>query len=180
MNMASENMINENRKKTGGWIISLIFVVVAVLVDQGTKYLAVHYLKGGDPVPLIKGVFQLNYLENRGAAFGIMQGRQMFFVVCTVLITILILYLYARMPFTPKYRPLRICAALVWAGAAGNMIDRVRLDYVVDFFDFCLINFPIFNVADCYVVIACFLFAALILFYYRDEHDFDFLKAKRG
>ena len=60
------------------------------------------------------------------------------------------------------------------------MIDRLRLDYVVDFFDFCLIDFPVFNVADCYVVVACILFAVLILFYYRDEEDFDFLKRRRG
>ena len=74
-------------------------------------------------MPLIKGVFQLNYLENRGAAFGIMQGRQMFFVVCTVLITILILYLYARMPFTPQIPPAphmrRACL-----GRGGREYDR--------------------------------------------------------
>ena len=86
-------------------------------------------------------------------------------------------YLYSRMPYTSHYRMLRICAVLIASGAVGNMIDRIRLNYVVDFFYFSLIDFPVFNVADCYVVIACIWFACLILFYYKDESDFDFLKA---
>ena len=173
--------LGSDRIKTARiWIISLIAVAGMLLADQWTKHLAVLHLKGQPAVPLIDGVFQLNYIENRGAAFGIMQGRQLFFVVCTVVITLAILYLCVKMPYEAKYDPLRFCAVLIWSGAAGNMIDRLRLDYVVDFFDFCLIDFPVFNVADCYVVVACILFAVLILFYYRDEEDFDFLKRRRG
>ena len=177
----TQNQTGEKRNKTAGiWIISLIAVAGLLLADQWTKHLAVLHLKGQPAVPLIDGVFQLNYIENRGAAFGIMQGRQLFFVVCTVVITLAVLYLCVKMPYEAKYNPLRFCAVLIWSGAAGNMIDRLRLDYVVDFFDFCLIDFPVFNVADCYVVVACILFAVLILFYYRDEEDFDFLKRRRG
>ena len=177
----TQNQTGENRNKTARiWIISLIAVAGMLLADQWTKHLAVLHLKGQPAVPLIDGVFQLNYIENRGAAFGIMQGRQLFFVVCTVVITLAILYLCVKMPYEAKYDPLRFCAVLIWSGAAGNMIDRLRLDYVVDFFDFCLIDFPVFNVADCYVVAACILFAYLILFHYRDESDFDFLKRKKG
>ena len=73
------------------------------------------------------------------------------------------------MPHTRRYYLLRICAVLVCAGAFGNLIDRIRLNYVVDFFYFELIDFPIFNVADCYVVVACILFAFSILFYYKEE-----------
>ena len=177
----TQNQTGENRNKTARiWIISLIAVAGMLLADQWTKHLAVLHLKGQPAVPLIDGVFQLNYIENRGAAFGIIQGRQLFFVVCTVVITLAVLYLCVKMPCEAKYNPLRFCAVLIWSGAAGNMIDRLRLDYVVDFFDFCLIDFPVFNVADCYVVVACILFAVLILFYYRDEEDFDFLKSRRG
>lgn len=174
--MNSENI----NKKTAVWIISFIAVAGLVIADHWTKHLAVLHLKGQPAIPILEGVFQLNYIENRGAAFGIMQGRQIFFAVCTVVISLVILYIYARIPHSSKYRPLRVCAVLIWSGAAGNLIDRLRLNYVVDFFDFCLIDFPVFNVADCYVVISCILFALLILFYYRDEHDFDFMKNRRG
>ena len=73
------------------------------------------------------------------------------------------------MPHTSRYYLLRICAVMICAGAIGNMIDRLRLNYVVDFFYFELINFPIFNIADCYVVVACILFAFAILFYYKED-----------
>lgn len=78
-----------------------------------------------------------------------------------------------------KYMPLRICSILLIAGAVGNLIDRVRLNYVIDFFYFKLIDFPIFNVADCYVVVACIIFAFLILFYYKEDSDFDFLRKQK-
>lgn len=162
------------------WGITVFLVIAAVLFDQWCKFLAVTYLKGNGPVSIIDGVFELNYLENRGAAFGIMQNRQYFFVVCAAAICLVIVYLYGKLPSEKKYTPLRVCAVLIWAGALGNMIDRIRLNYVIDFFYFRLIDFPIFNVADCYVVIACVLFAILIIFYYRDEHEFDFLMAKKG
>lgn len=64
--------------------------------------------------------------------------------------------------------------------AVGNLIDRVRLNYVIDFFYFKLIDFPIFNVADCYVVVACIIFAFLILFYYKEDSDFDFLRKQKN
>lgn len=74
---------------------------------------------------------------------------------------------------------MKICGVLLCAGAAGNMIDRLRLNYVIDFFYFNLIDFPIFNVADCYVVCACIAFVLLILFYYKEEDDFYFLKGHK-
>ncbi len=126
---------------------------------------------------LIKNVFQLQYLENRGAAFDHAEPAVLFVVIAAVILGI-IGYLYSRMPYTSHYRMLRICAVLIASGS-GNMIDRIRLNYVVDFFYFSLIDFPVFNVADCYVVIACIWFACLILFYYKDESDFDFLKASK-
>ena len=117
-------------------------------------------------------MFQLRYLENRGAAFGMMQGRQYLFVAGAAVIVLLIAYFYQKMPMTKKYIPLRICAVLLCSGAIGNMIDRLKLNYVVDFFYFDLIDFPIFNVADCYVVVACIAFVFLILFYYKEDDDF--------
>ena len=127
---------------------------------------------------IIDGVFELHYLENRGAAFGIMQGQQVFFLVIALVVLLAVVYLFCKMSKDAKCVPLRLIAMAVLAGAWGNMIDRVKLDYVVDFFYFRLIDFPIFNVADCYVVIACILFVVLILFYYKDDNDFEFLNFK--
>lgn len=174
--------ITMDQRNTGikQYIIALLGIAVTVFIDQITKYLAVLYLKGKPAKVIIDGVFELQYLENRGAAFGMMQNMQYVFVAGAVVICIIILYLYIRMPYTFRYLPLRICAVLLCAGAIGNMIDRIRLNYVIDFFYFSLIDFPIFNVADCYVVIACIAFALLILFYYRDENDFKFLSRKKG
>ena len=159
-------------------IIALLGFAAALSADQFTKYLAEKYLKGGQPFVLIDGVFQLRYLENRGAAFGMMQNMQYIFVAGAVIIMIAFAVIYARMPALRRYIPLRICGVLLCAGAAGNMIDRIRLNYVIDFFYFNLIDFPIFNVADCYVVCACIMFILLILFYYKEDDDFRFLSRK--
>lgn len=160
-------------------LFALIGAAAALILDQVTKYMAVEHLMSQPPFEIISGVFELRYLENRGAAFGMMQNRQYLFVVGASIIMVILIFLYHRMPYTKRYTPLRFCAVLLWAGAAGNAIDRLRLGYVIDFFYFKLIDFPIFNVADCYVVVACFLFAFLILFYYREDDDFDFLSRKK-
>lgn len=170
--------MNNTKTKTKSYLFAAIGFLLTLALDQWTKYLASTILRRLESFSLISGVFELRYLENRGAAFGIMQNRQIVFVVGGIIILAVILYLYQKMPFTPHYRPLRICAVLLASGAVGNMIDRVKLDYVVDFFYFRLIDFPIFNVADCYVVIACILFVVLILFYYKDDNDFEFLNFK--
>ena len=87
-------------------------------------------------------------------------------------------YVLYKMPEEKKYRILHVLLSLIAAGAIGNMIDRIRLDYVVDFIYFVLINFPIFNVADIYVTVATALFAISVLFLYKEE-DFGFLIWKR-
>lgn len=161
-------------------LFSLIGFAAAIVLDQLTKYLAVAFLKDQPQKVLISGVFELQYLENRGAAFGMLQNRQFVFVAGAAVICIAAVYVFSRMPVSRRYIPLRICTVLLCAGAIGNMIDRIRLNYVVDFFYFRLIDFPIFNVADCYVVIACFFFAFLILFYYKEDDDFRFLQRKKG
>ena len=171
-----EEIIRAERKRAQtGYIAALLGFIAAVFVDQITKYLAVIFLKNKNPFVLIDGVFQLRYLENRGAAFGMMQNMQYLFIAGAIIIVVIFAFLYGRIPFQKKYFPLRICGILICAGAVGNMIDRLRLNYVIDFFYFNLIDFPIFNVADCYVVCACIAFVLLILFYYKDD-DFSFLK----
>lgn len=151
------------------YLTAIVCCVVAIALDQFTKWLAVVHLKGQDAFVLIPGVFELRYLENRGAAFGIFQDRQFMFLIGGLLVLAAVVYFYWKLPHTKRFTALRFCMVLVSAGAIGNMIDRVIQNYVVDFFYFSLIDFPIFNVADCYVVVACIIFAILILFFYKDD-----------
>lgn len=150
------------------YVIALIAIVFGVALDQYTKLLAVRHLQDG-PIPLIEGVFELHYLENRGAAFGMLQNQQTFFLVVSIITLTVVAFLYVRMPQKKIYLPLRVCMISIVAGAIGNMIDRVRLQYVVDFFYFKLIDFPIFNVADIFATVATFGLIILLLFYYKDE-----------
>lgn len=156
-------------------IFSLI--IILILADQLTKLWALAELKGSEGISVITGIFELQYLENRGAAFGILQNHQVLFLLITVLAAVLLTYIYARIPDDKKYIPLRICYVLLMAGAFGNMIDRAFRGYVVDFFYFKLIDFPIFNVADIYVTVTMVLLMGLILFYYKEE-DLEFLSRK--
>ncbi len=171
-------MEKQQNKLTISYLTAALLCILAVAVDQLTKWLAVVHLKGQEPFVLIPGVFQFHYLENRGAAFGIMQNKQYLFAIGAVLILGVVAIIYGKIPPQKKYIPLKICAILLCAGAMGNLIDRIHLNYVIDFCYFNLIDFPIFNVADCYVVISCILFAYLILFHYKENelHWFSFKK----
>ena len=151
------------------YIFALIGIIAGVILDQATKFLAIEHLKNQDPFILIQNIFQLEYLENRGAAFGIMQNQRVFFLISVVVITIFVIIFYSRVPMEKKFLPLRICAVLIMAGAYGNCIDRIRYGYVVDFFYFKLIDFPIFNVADIYVTVSVAAVINLLFFYYKEE-----------
>lgn len=150
------------------YFIGFIAVILGVALDQYTKYLAVNHLQN-NPISIIEGVFELRYLENRGAAFGMLQNKQTFFLIITIITLSLIGYLYYRLPKTKHFLWLRICLLSITAGAIGNMIDRIRLKYVVDFLYFELIDFPIFNVADIFASVATCGLIVLLLFYYKEE-----------
>ena len=137
-----------------------LLTALAVGLDQWTKRLAVENLMGNGPFVIWDGVFELLYSENRGAAFGILQGKHaFFFLVAAAVIVVVLLFLYM---------PLYFSMVLLTSGAVGNMIDRAVQGYVVDFLYFSLIDFPIFNVADCYVVTAAVLLVLLTGFYYKE------------
>ena len=160
------------------WGIALL-VLVLVVLDQWTKALAVQFLKGGEPFVIWDGVFELRYLENRGAAFGLFQGQQAYFLLVGILVFVGCLYLFARMSKDARFWPIRLIAVCILAGAWGNMIDRLRYAYVIDFFYFRLIDFPIFNVADIYVSVGTAVLAVLVLFYYKEEDLNNLLKKKQ-
>lgn len=148
---------------------SLFTCLILVFFDQLTKYIAYDRLRHKQSVSILKNWFVLEYVENRGAAFGILQNRQIVFIVGAVAVICVALYMYTRIPSVKKMIPLRVCAVLIISGAVGNLYDRIIRRFVVDFFYFKLIDFPVFNVADCYVVVGCFLFAFLILFVYKED-----------
>ena len=147
-------------------------VALLVWIDQWTKQLAQEHLMSG-PYVIWDGVFELRYSINKGAAFGILQNQRAFFIISTCLVLAAILYCYHKIPVTKKNIPLLVLCVTVTAGALGNFIDRLYLEYVIDFLYFKLINFPIFNVADCYITVSCFVFMFLMFFFYKEE-DLDF------
>ncbi|MEG1459678.1 MAG: signal peptidase II [Acetivibrio sp.] len=156
----------------------LVWNVILVLFDQLTKYMAQTKLMGTDGISLIDGVFRLQYLENRGAAFGSFQNKIIFLVIITIAIFSGIVYVYTKLPEQKRYFPLQYLLIFISAGAIGNFLDRLINNYVIDFLYFEWIDFPIFNVADCYVTISAVILFILGIFYYKDE-DFEFLKQKK-
>lgn len=166
--------------KAKKYIVAIIAIIVMVIFDQFTKWLVVMNLKDHDPIVLINDVFELRYLENRGAAFGIFQNQQIMFILMTAIIMVLVIALFIKLPSNNKrFLPMEIICVFIIGGAIGNLIDRVMNQYVVDFFYFKLIDFPIFNVADIYVTCAAFAFFILVIFVYKDE-DFKFMKKDKA
>ena len=153
------------------YIIGILSILFGVALDQYTKYLAVTHLQE-KPVVLLKDIFQLQYLENRGAAFGMLQNQQWFFLIVGIVAVVVLFTIYVRVEKVKRYIPLRICLLSMIAGAIGNMLDRIRLQYVIDFLYFELIDFPIFNVADIFASVSTCALIVLFLFYYK-EQDFD-------
>jgi signal peptidase II len=147
----------------------LAAIPLLVALDQIVKYWVLKVLKPHGPIPLIPGVLELSYVENRGAAFGILQNKQWFFVVITVLVLAGMLWIYPRIPDKGRFLPFRLVTIFIVSGALGNMIDRLTRGYVVDFIYFKLINFPVFNVADIYVTCSAFTLAFLLVFFYKEE-----------
>ncbi|MBE5909618.1 signal peptidase II [Pseudobutyrivibrio sp.] len=150
-------------------IYSFFLIIALIAIDQLTKLLAVSNLKDKSDFIIIPNVFQLHYLENTGAAFSILEGKQIVFAIVTPILLLALLFMLIRMPQNKKFTCLNYIIIFLIAGAIGNYIDRITNNYVVDFLYFSLINFPVFNVADCYVTVSIFLLLFLVLFYYKDE-----------
>ena len=173
-------------KKTNKFMgLSVLTIIMLVILDQLTKFQAVVKLRNGSPFVIIDGVFELRYLENQSAAFGfdIVSFFQKifkikYFTIVTIAVVILLMIFYSRIPQTKRFLGINLILIFFVAGAIGNLIDRIVNNYVVDFFYFKLINFPIFNVADIYVTVAAFAFIILGIFYYKEE-DFEMIFKKK-
>lgn len=145
------------------------FVGLALIVglDQLTKYVAVLKLMQVRTLPLIPEVFHLTYVENSGAGFGMFQDfTWLLSLFSAVVAAILIGYVLWK---KPKHPCLLTALTFLCGGALGNLIDRIRLGYVVDFLDFTLIDFPVFNVADCFVSVGAILLAVYIIWFSEDK-----------
>ena len=132
-----------------------------VLLDQATKYWIQSHMAYGESAPVIPNIFHITYILNPGAAFGILENKTWFFVLIAVLLIGGMAYIYPRLP---SDRPLlKMGAGLLTGGAVGNLIDRIRLGQVIDFFDFRI--WPIFNVADIGIVcgVACLAYVLLFM-----------------
>ena len=154
----AKQLLEGTKERWYYWLV----ILGAILIDQFTKWLAVKYLKPVHSVPLWQNVLHLTYLQNEGAAFGMLsEHRAVFMVISTIGILGFVLYLYGKKEREPL---LDIGLAMVIGGGIGNMIDRIALGYVVDFIDFTLIDFAIFNGADCFVCVgAGIMILAMIL-----------------
>lgn len=177
-------------KKPYKLFVEIICFCVLIFLDQLTKYLAIEHLKEGKIISIIKNVFEFRYLENTGAAFGILNNRMIFFIIVTIIVTCGIIYIKYKINFQlykdsiqqslkKKYLILDVVLLILLSGAIGNFIDRIRYDYVVDFIYFRLINFPIFNLADCYVSISAVLLVIMFIFVLK-ENEYHILFSKKG
>lgn len=145
------------------FVFYILFVLLAVALDQVTKALVVANIPLWGHVDFLPGFLDFTYVQNTGAAFSSFEGMQWLFALIFLAFTLGIVYEYFfhRMPFTGLERWM---IAAVYAGGLGNMIDRLRLGYVVDMIETQFMDFPVFNVADCFITCGCVvLFASLII-----------------
>jgi len=193
--------MNNSRKSKKILGYSGAIILLLILIDQLTKYLAVIKLKDQEPFSVIDGVFEFRYLENQSAAFSIdpvsilhkifhfsyfdanpdafLKCKMVFFILLTLIVLFFLAVIYQRVPWNRRFMPLNIIMIGFFAGAIGNLIDRIVHNYVIDFFYFRLIDFPVFNVADIYVTLAAVGLILAMFFYYQEE-DYELIFSKKS
>lgn len=173
-NTTSKKILYHNK-----WILifNLVLFTAAVFLDQYTKMIVRELLPNNTKV-LITDVLELRYLENAGAAFGMLQGQKIIFLVLTVIVFLAVLYILFKLPNEKKYIKLDLTLVFLMAGAVGNAIDRVYKSTVTDFIYFKLIDFPIFNIADIYITLSTIYLVIILIFIYKED-DLQFLSRKK-
>lgn len=144
-----------------------IFVVIATVLDQLSKLWVVTNIPLHGEIPVLSGIFHLTYAQNTGAAWSMLSGMQWLFLLIFLAFTLGIIWEFSkkRWPFTTFDR---WCIAVVYAGGLGNIIDRIRLGYVVDMIEVEFINFPVFNLADCCITCGCIALIVHLIFFNRE------------
>ncbi len=149
--------------------LEFVAIIVLVGLDQWTKILTVNYFtKGIGDVQLIDGVLELTFVKNTGAAFGFLSDGTIFLIILVSIVVVAVIYFQRKIPREKQYLPLHILVTFILAGALGNLIDRIRLHYVVDMIHFYWFEFPVFNLADIYVTCSAFLLMLLLLTKYKN------------
>ena len=147
----------------------LVLISLAVIIlDRVTKILVQSHLAEGESIPVVPGVMSLTYILNPGAAFGMLEHQRLFFILMTVAVIAVLIYFWRRIK--EEAIVVQLGAAFFLGGAVGNLIDRLFRGYVVDMFDLTLFSYPVFNFADCCVVVGAILGAVYYLFFY-DKYD---------
>lgn len=171
--------MNENRKKMLLWsLFTFTGISGLIILDQLSKAFASSNLKNSGSVTVIKGFFDLTYVENRGAAWGVLSGRISILVIITVILIPIFVFcmlrIYKNKELLDSSKLKRVSLLhfdliLLLSGAVGNFIDRIIKGYVVDFFQFTFFDFPVFNVADCYITIGAVFFIVIYMFLLKDD-----------
>ena len=141
-----------------------LFSAGIVAIDQLTKFLVVENIPLYADIPLLPGIVQLTYAQNTGAAFSMLRGQQWLFALIFAVFTAAILWAYFKKTF-PFSKFEWFCIAAVYAGGLGNMIDRLRLGYVIDMIETQFIRFPVFNVADSFITCGCIALMVSLIFF---------------
>ena len=155
------------KKKIGKAVFAGLLATWLVFMDQITKYLAIHQLKGQGEVPVLGELLVFRYLENTGAAFSMFDDSSAFMIIISIVTFVVLgffVYAYIKLLKLDKFKAERIAIIFLFGGAAGNLIDRVVYQYVVDFIYVKVIDFPTFNVADCYITCAVFYIIIRIIY----------------
>lgn len=145
--------------------MTYFIISLAVLaLDQVSKYFALEYLTQVDTIPLIQGVFHLTFRRNTGAAFSILRDNLPFLIGLTTVVICVMGFFLVKMVRSRQHPLMLVSLSMMFGGAIGNLADRIRLGYVVDYFDFRLINFAVFNVGDSFIVVGAILLGIYLIF----------------
>ena len=138
-------------------------IFIIAILDQAAKFFVAGLLPTVKTIPIISDIFHLTYVENTGAGFGVFSGYTWILTLLTLVVIIAaVSYVAVK---RPTNRMFLTGFTFMIGGAVGNVVDRIRLGYVIDFFDFRLINFPVFNIADCFITVGAIIFAVYVIFY---------------
>lgn len=161
------------------FLLTVFGIIFLTFLDQLVKYIVDTRMAVGESLPVLKGIFEFTYVQNQGAAWGSFYGKRIFLLILTCIVFFFLILFYIKLIREKKFKALQVLMIFLISGALGNIIDRMRYGYVIDMFDFCLINFPVFNVADIYVSCSMIIILFLFLFKYDDDELENLFKFKK-
>lgn len=173
------NKVYDENKHIRIFILPIIIIAFLTSFDQLTKYMITGSFELYDSKNIIPNILSFTYIRNTGVAWGMFKGKRIIFLILTAVTLLFCIYIYSNIHDNKKYRLLRISLIILISGALGNMIDRIKLGYVIDFFDVDFMDFPVFNVADIYVVISMIALFLLLMFKYDNDEFEEILGLKK-